>query len=434
MTQSIIRNVKSLSPLSYKEIDAKIILEDGKVYLEKQDEEGKDYKSLLDNDYGFFQLMTKDKVDRQVPPHSIDLYVSSVCNLNCPLCYEDIGGKQELSLSEIENILRDIKGKVIVLMGREPTCRKDIFEIIKITTKNNRACLLTNGIKLADYGYVLKLKEAGLDNITFSFNGFDDEIFRKTNGKPLLDIKLKALRNIKRAGIKTCLSVTLAKGVNDDKENIRKLFDYCFDNQSFIYEIRFRSAEPVGRHIEDVEPFCLSEMMKLMADSLYLDKRDIVREYDFWDQILNESRFIPVPTVVRRFVRTRLCSFNFHLKREAGRYSCLGSEVDVESIKRAKFKEPLIVYNILKSYGLSYILQNLAILFKFPYKGKETNSMMVVLRCWPNVYNVDMAEIMKCPTQYYKRGQFLPFCYANIMEGKDDAQKDGEESVNKDER
>ena len=64
------------------------------------------------------------------------------------------------------------------------------------------------------------------------------------------------------------------------------------------------------------------------------------------------------------------------------------------------------------------------VVFKLPYKGAETNSMMIVLRSWPNVYNVDMAEIMKCPTQYYKRGQFLPFCYANIMEGKESLDKE----------
>jgi uncharacterized radical SAM superfamily Fe-S cluster-containing enzyme len=421
MTQTLIRNVKSLSPLTYKEIDAQVINEDGKVYLEKRDEEGRVYKSLMDDECDFFLRMTKDRVDKQVPPHSIDLYVSSVCNLNCPLCYEDIGGKKELSLPEIENLLRDVKGKVIVLMGREPTCRKDIFDVIKVANKQNRACLLTNGIKLADYGYVLKLKEAGIDTITFSFNGFDDEIYRKTNGKPLLDIKLKALDNIKKVGIKTCLSVTLARGVNDDQ--IKKLCDYCFENQSFIYELRFRTAEPIGRHIEGVEPFCMSEMLNLVADSLELRKEDILKEYDFWEQLL-ETKLIPVPTVIRRFVRTRLCSFNFHIRRDSGRYSCLGTHVDIDAIKRAKFKEPLIIYYLLKSYGLQYILNNLSIIFKLPYKGAETNSMMIVLRSWPNVYNVDMAEIMKCPTQYYKRGQFLPFCYANIMEGKESSDKE----------
>jgi uncharacterized radical SAM superfamily Fe-S cluster-containing enzyme len=422
MTQTIIKNVKSLSPLTYKEIDAQVINEDGKVFLEKKDEEGRVYKTLMDNQCEFFQRMTKDQVDKQVTPNTIDLYVSSVCNLNCPLCYEDVGGKQELSLSEIENLLRDIKGKVVVLMGREPTCRKDIFDVIKITSKQNRSCLLTNGIKLADYGYVVKLKEAGIDTITFSFNGFNDDIYRKTNGKALLDIKLKALDNIKKLGIKTCLSVTLARGVNDDQ--IKKLCDYCFDNQSFIYELRFRTAEPIGRHIEGVEPFCMSEMLDLVCDSLHLRKDDVLKEYDFWEQLLHETKLIPVPAIIRRFVRTRLCSFNFHIRRDGGKFSCLGAHVDIDAIKKAKFKEPLIIYYLLRSYGLQYILSNLSIIFKIPYKGPETNSMMVVLRSWPNVYNVDMAEIMKCPTQYYKRGQFLPFCYANIMEGKENLAKE----------
>jgi hypothetical protein len=165
-------------------------------------------------------------------------------------------------------------------------------------------------------------------------------------------------------------------------------------------------------------------MLDIVCNSLQMKKEDVLKEYDFWEQLLNETKLIPVPKIIRRFVRTRLCSFTFHIRRDGGKYSCLGAHVDIDAIKKAKFKEPLIIYYLLRSYGLQYILSNLSIIFKIPYKGPDTNSMLIVLRSWPNVYNVDMAEIMKCPTQYYKRGQFLPFCYANIMEGKENLAKE----------
>ena len=417
MARSIIKKTKSLSPITYEEVDAEIFHEDGKVFLEKRDEEGNTYKSLVEEDPDFYRLMTRDEVSSQVPPHAIDLYVSERCNLSCPLCYEDVGGKKGLALAEIEEVLRDIKGKVVVLMGREPTCREELPEIIRLASRQNRTNLLTNGIKLADHEYLLELKQAGLDNITFSFNGFDDEIYRKLNGKPLLDIKLKALENIKKAGIPTVLSATLAKGINDDQ--VRQLCDYCFDNQSFIYELRIRSAMPVGRHIERVEAFCMSEMVDLVANSLEIQREDILKEYDFWQQVVQEAKRFPVPTVIRRFVRTRLCSLNFHVKRKNGRYSCLGKHVDPDGIKRARFKEPHVVYSMLKAYGPRYILKSLSILFKLPYAGKKNDTLMIVLRIWPSVHNVDMAEMKKCATQYYKRGKSLPFCYANIMEGRE---------------
>ena len=39
MAQYTIKQTKSLSPVSYSEIEARVIREDGKVYLAKQDEE-----------------------------------------------------------------------------------------------------------------------------------------------------------------------------------------------------------------------------------------------------------------------------------------------------------------------------------------------------------------------------------------------------------
>jgi hypothetical protein len=410
-TRSVLKRTKSLSPLTFEEIDAEVVLEDGRVFLEKRDEKGTFYKTLVENDYSFYRLMTREKVDEQVSPHAIDLYVSSKCNLSCPVCYEDIGGKKQLSVGEVERLLSGYENKVIGLMGREPTCNPEIFDIIKIASRRNRACLITNGVNLADSDYVMRLKEAGVDSVTFSFNGFDDEIYRKMNGKPLLGIKLRALENIGRAGINTCLSATLARGVNEDQ--VRKLADYCFDNRSFIFELRIRTTEPVGRSI-DVQPFCMSELVQLVADSLDIDREDILKEYLFWQQVLEETK-MPVPENVRKFTRTRLCSFNFHVRKKQ-RYSAVGSYIDIEAIRRAAVKEPLIAYYFLRAYGIKTISKNLSVLFKTRPLWKETDGMMIVLRTWPNVYNIDLEENRKCPTLYYKNDTFLPFCYANATE------------------
>ena len=409
--RSVLKRTRSLSPLTFEEIDAEVVLEGDKVFLEKRDEKGTFYKALLENDYTFYRLMTGGRVDSQVSPHAIDLYVSSKCNLSCPVCYEDIGGKQPLAVEEVERLLSGFENKVIGLMGREPTCRQEIFDIIKIASQKNRACLITNGVNLADYDYVMRLQEAGIDTITFSFNGFDDEIYRKMNGKPLLQVKLRALENIKRAGINTCLSATLARGVNEDQ--VRELADFCFDNRSFIFELRIRTTEPVGRSI-DVQPYCMSELVQLVADSLAIDREDIVNEYRFWQQVLEETR-LPVPDNVRKFTSTRLCSFNFHVRKQQG-YTAVGSLIDLQAIRNAYFKEPVVAYNFLRAYGIKTISKNLSVLFKTKPLWKETDGMMIVLRTWPNIYNIDLEENRKCPTLYYKNGVFLPFCYANATE------------------
>jgi uncharacterized radical SAM superfamily Fe-S cluster-containing enzyme len=410
-SRTLLKRTRSLSPLTFEEVDAEVVLEDGRVFLEKRDENGTFYKTLLENDYSFYRQMTRDRVEEQVSPHAIDLYVSHKCNLACPVCYEDIGGKKALSVAEVERLLSGYENKVIGLMGREPTCNPEIFDVIRIASRRNRACLITNGVNLADRDYVMRLKEAGVDSITFSFNGFDDEIYRRMNGKPLLEVKLRALENLKQAGIPTCLSATLARGVNEDQ--VRPLADYCFDNRSFIFELRIRTTEPVGRSL-DVQPYCMSELVSLVTDSLGIEREDVLKEYLFWQQVLEETR-LPVPENVRKFTRTRLCSFNFHVRKKQC-YSAVGSYIDVEAIRRAAIKEPLIAYYFLKAYGIRTISKNLSVLFKTPSLWKETDGMMIVLRVWPNIYNIDLEENRKCPTQYYKNGVFLPFCYANATE------------------
>ncbi len=423
MERFTIKQTKSLSPLSFAEVDAEVVYEDGNIYLEKQDENGKKHKTVVEKDYDFYRLMTKDKVTTQVAPHAIDLYVSSECNLKCPVCYEDVGGKEQLTLEEMERLLANHENRVVVLMGREPTCRKDIVDVIRVAGKQNRVCLLTNGIKLANYDYVMRLKEAGLDTITFSFNGFDDEIYRQMNGRPLLDVKLKGLENAKRAGIKTCLSATLARGVNEGQ--IKELTDYCFDNRSFIFELRIRSVTSVGRHV-DVPPYCMSEMVDMVAGQLHIDRDAMLKEQAFWEEVVEELKFV-VPSSIRRFARTRPCSMSFHVSRSSSGYSCLGGALDLERLEGSRLKKAALAYQLVKAYGPRYIMQNAALVLKLavlwkqaekiPFIWKEPNTLMIALRSWPNVYNIDLEENKKCPTLYYKKGQFLPFCYANILEG-----------------
>lgn len=419
MDRFTIEKTRSLSPLSFEEVDAEIICEDGKVFLEKRDEEGKLYKSLVERDLDFYKFITQDKVEKQLEGRQLFFYTSLKCNLNCPLCYEAIDVKNEITLDEIKEILKNHKNKSVTLTGRESTCRDDIFEMIRIVTENNRAVLLTNGLKLADYDFTMKLKEAGLDLVMFSFNGFDDEIYRKMNGKPLLETKLKALENCKKVGLKTCLSLTLARGTND--QEIRKICDFCIDNRSFIYQLRIRTSAPTGRHLEGVEQHCLSEMVQLIADQLNVSMADILKELQFWKMFVDELEpVIPKSVEIRKLVMARVCSINFTIRKDiaTNRYYSLGSKIDVDAISKAKFKKPLLAYYFVKTFGLGNIVQNVGRMLKLPLPSGDSNSLMIILRCWPNIYTIDLEENKKCLSTFYKDGTALPFCYSNIIAGK----------------
>jgi uncharacterized radical SAM superfamily Fe-S cluster-containing enzyme len=412
MPEILIKKTKSLSPLSNEEIDAEVVLEDRKVYLKKQDEDGKQYKSLIDSNYDFYTMMTTNRCATQVEPNQIQIYVSGRCNLNCPLCYEYGNVSDEPSLDEIEKLVSKYKLKSIVLMGKEPTCRDDIFEIIKLASKENHSFLLTNGLKLVDYDYVAKLKEAGLSSIMFSFNGFDDKIYEEMNGRPLLDIKLRALENIKKVGIKTVLSATFNRGTNESE--IQKIVNYCFENQAFIRQLRIRTASPVGQHL-NVEPFCMSEFIDMISDALRIPRQDLYKGPAYVVEFAKEFDHV-LPQIVKAFLRPRLCSFAFRITKKDGGYALSGADMDIESIKRSKFKKAHLLCALLKAYGFRNFIASVSAVLKLPQVIKgNTEALVVSLRSWPSIDNIDLEENRKCSSQYCKNGKTLPFCYSNIL-------------------
>jgi hypothetical protein len=263
---------------------------------------------------------------------------------------------------------------------------------------------------------VVKLKEAGLTSVMVSFNGFDDKIYEEMNGRPLLNIKLKALENIKRVGgIKTTLSATFARGTNDSE--IKKIVNYCFENQSFIRQLRFRTASPVGQHL-DVEPFCMSEFLDMISDALCISRKNLYKGGEFWNEVFKEFDFM-IPHIVKAFARARLCCFAFHITKIDGGYTCFGADMDIESIKRSKAKKARLLYELLRAYGFRNSVESATTILKLPNVVKrKTMDLYVTVRSWPNIDNIDLEENRKCPSAYYKNGKMLPFCYSNILMDK----------------
>jgi len=410
MANYTIKKTTSLSPISCQEIGAEVILEGNRVYLLKRDEQGTLYKTLVEKDPEFYRFLTRNKANTQCPPSIIIMYISSRCNLNCPVCYECTADLKEPDLKEIEQLSIRFKGRTIALQGREPTCREDLCEIIKITSKYNTVFLVTNGMKLTDYDYALKLKKSGLKNIIFSFNGFNDEIYERMNGKALLDSKLRALENIKRIGIRTIISATIAKGINDNQ--ILKLCQYCSNNPSFVRELRLRSITPVGKHL-GIEPYCMSEMVGLVGSALGISKGDLIKEHLFWEEFIKAARLF-IPDYLHHFFKLSLCSFSARVKNNNG-FSSLSKNIDVGRIKKSRFKIPLLIYYLLKNFGIRCIIDKICLFVNLPSLIKNKKILKICLRCWPDIYNIDLEENKKCSTIYHRGGEGLPFCYSNII-------------------
>ena len=409
MAEELIRHTKSLSPLSLKVIDAKIVLDENNIYLSKKDENGREYKTLVEKDPELYLLLTKPTGESFAQTQSIFTYVSSKCNLNCKVCYEGSGNEKEASLEEISSLLEKYRGCKISMMGKEPTCRKDIFELIE--RAGNRACLVTNGIKLAALEYVKKLKRCGLKQVCFSFNGLNDDIYRKMNGENLLDSKLKALENLELEKIDTELSATVSRGINEDQ--ILSLIEFCLERRSFIFGLKIRTVAPIGKHLNS-EQICLSELIGLVADSLLINKTDILREFCFIQAVIENFSWL-LPKSFRDKYGYKLCSFIFHIKKESGdKYSSPGSRIDLAKINKSVFKSPYFIYYLIKAYGPLVLVETILYALNLPKYIAQKKMLNITLKCWPSLYTVDLTEMYKCPSLYYKNGEMEKFCLSNI--------------------
>ena len=166
-------------------------------------------------------------------------------------------------LLEYRKIIKPYKNRAVVFAGREPTCNLNLVKSIAVAAKKNFPVVLTNGLKLSDYDYLKSLKKSGLEGITFSLNGFSDEVFIKLNGRAMLGEKLKALENIKKLKMTAELSMTIAQGVNENE--IIKLVEYSKKNLSWITSLRIRTASPMGKHI-DSNFLCMSDLIRIFAE------------------------------------------------------------------------------------------------------------------------------------------------------------------------
>ncbi|HDD04984.1 MAG TPA: radical SAM protein, partial [Candidatus Aenigmarchaeota archaeon] len=229
LQQAELTNTLTLCPCCHKVINARIVEENGKVFMVKE-HCGVVLKVLQENDAEFYKRMmpfTLPNAYRGVRPGigplelvrrrnenaaQLYLYVTNRCNLNCPICFEEEHGEKDLKLEDIAKIVGKYRANYYVISGGEPTLHPQILQIIKLLKEKGKyVFLITNGIKLCDEDFVRGLKEVGVDMVGLSFEGLNDEVYEKIRGRKLAREKLVAVRNLRRFGIKCALGAVIDK-------------------------------------------------------------------------------------------------------------------------------------------------------------------------------------------------------------------------------
>ena len=301
MTQkSAIRTTYSVCPVCFRRIKAELAAKKDGIYMEKTCPEHGDFstvvwrgKSGILSWYGDSEPIPDGGlpscpsacISGICPEHKnetccVVLEVTNRCSLNCKYCFADGGGDGEPKLSEIESAIKGFvrPGYTLVqLSGGEPTMREDIDEVVRAakTAGCKYVQLNTNGIKLAeDETLAAKLASAGLSFVFLQFDGMDDEIYVKLRGRPLADIKRRAIENCAKHNIGVTLVPTVVRGVNE--KSLGEIIRFAVKMSPAVRGVHFQPVAHIGRipHLPaNEERITLDELMaEIESQSMWLVK------------------------------------------------------------------------------------------------------------------------------------------------------------------
>lgn len=244
----------SICSTCYYPVEAKIVIKNNHVYMEKWCPAHGMERVLLADDAEYYRLGREVFVKKpEMPQHfstkmeygcpydcglctdhmqhsclSI-VEITDDCNLSCPVCYADSGAARLLpakhrTLAEIETMFDAIvKGEgepdVVQISGGEPTIHPQFWEIMDMAKAKpiKHIMLNTNGVRIAsEDGFAERLATyAPAFEVYLQFDSLNDDTTMKLRNAKLTKMHEKALAKLDALNLSTTLVVTLQAGLND---------------------------------------------------------------------------------------------------------------------------------------------------------------------------------------------------------------------------
>lgn len=302
----------SLCSKCLRKVEAKVLIQDQNVYLQKWCPEHRYERVLISTDADYYKRSREALKPSQMPLHFNTpvrygcpydcglcpdheqhscltlIEVTDQCNLSCPVCYSESSPKRlsHRSLKSIEFMMDCIvrnegSPDVVQISGGEPTIHPEFFQILDMAKARPIKHLMvnTNGIKIAtDAAFAARLKNyAPGFEIYLQWDSFKPNALRTLRGVDLSEIRKRAIERLNEHNISTNLVVTLQRGVNDDE--IGEIIDYAL-KQPCVRGVTFQPVQAAGR-LDDYDPardrLTLGEVrQKILAQSSLFAPSDII--------------------------------------------------------------------------------------------------------------------------------------------------------------
>jgi uncharacterized radical SAM superfamily Fe-S cluster-containing enzyme len=465
-----IKDTKSLCPECLKVLDASIFEDDGKVYIKKECPEHGSFQELYWSDYDQYLRAEEFRCDGDgmnnprtetvngcpydcgiCPEHKSHtalaiIDITNRCNLTCPVCFANAaaaGYVYEPTKEQVTGMLENLRANdpvpatALQFSGGEPTIRNDLFDFIRKAKELGfrHVEVNTNGLRLAQsVDYCRELKEAGASTIYLQFDGLTPEVYKFIRGVDLLDTKMKAIENCRKAGIHSLvLVVTLVKGVNDSQ--LGDIIKFAVDNFDVIRCINVQPVSLCGRLPQkerDRMRITIPDFMRLVEEQT--------------EGEIKVSDFYPVPTVVpvskavgalqdKRYVEFTAhpqCGMATYLFVEDGKITPITryanadkfigamNKVYEDASKGSKKKAKLRLLGAARHVKFSFLRKYLLrVLTEGSYNSLgdlQRKTILLSSMHFMDPYNFDLERVQRCVIHYaVPDGRIIPFCTMNSI-------------------
>lgn len=312
------------------EIKAQLIEENGRILIRKVCEKHGPFEDVLSTNPPFtrriedlffgrdFQTVEDSEIHRHGASSikygrgtvlTVDL--TNRCNMMCRPCFTDAnqaGYVHEPDFAEIKAILdRAVSFKprrqiIILFSGGEPTLSPHFLEAVAYAKKIGfyRILAATNGIRFAQSEeFTRDARDAGLHGTYLQFDGTSNEKNRHRGVPNLFDVKVQAIENMARVGMKTTLVTTVVNTINSDA--VGPIVDFAIHNIDKVQTVVFQPVSFTGRdeRIENESRYARRYTLSQLVEDMKLQLKGDLEPMRDWFPLSTYSAFTSVMDILQ---------------------------------------------------------------------------------------------------------------------------------------
>jgi len=455
-----------LCPTCKKLIDGARMIRDGKVFVRKQCPDHGQSEALLSGDAAWWLRSLTFLKPGSIPlEHSTEVHdgcpsdcglcadheqhsclpiveVSNHCNLECPICIVENKNNWQMSLEEFDSVLDGLikkEGRVetLAISGGEPTIHPLFLQFLDLAIARKeiaRVSISTHGLRCAsDYGFCEELAKRGV-YVSLQLDAVDNNPLKVLRGKGNHQAaRERTLANLEKAGVRTTIVCTVAKGVND--RYLGDLVQMLF-TKDFVLSLMFQPAAYVGfggetfAEHDPMDTMTIPDVVKaveqqsggaLLASDFLPLPCSHPSCFGLTYLLKTDEGWLPFPRFLDLDRYLQVITNKGTLSPDAELESAIRDTMDEMWTSAAQVPDSAVIMKSLKRAIQLMYPEERALELTERLRIGEGLVKTIFIHAFMDVHNFEIDRIKKCCTHYaLPDGRLMPGCsYNNLYRGKD---------------